>query len=380
MRLQARQHAEPRQHFERAGRAWRFRQLAVRDQLFVDLGFLGGAQAIRHLDHADAIDERLIVAVVLEGLPFRLVRMGEDDALERNAADILGADIIRFLRRRQQRMQHLDRRLEHFDEFENALGGAVEAARIGIGVGIVLAEEFELADIDLADQRGDVLIVLVARFGLGDADLAQPRWMDFHHGEFREIAAELVEPLQRPGRSEAGEAALRNLVVLLDHVAHPDGIEQTERTFEYRADFLAGFQHIDRHLLHQELQPFRERGFAAADGAEEIEDLLSFLQPLRRVPEIADDAFDRFFHAVEIREGRVDADRPVHEDATQTRIVTGVDEFGFADRGEHAFGGAGISQRVSGAAFEIVFERHFSLFLAVIQLGEETKRIIVRCH
>ena len=55
-----------------------------------------------------------------------------------NGADILGADVVALLRRRQQRMQHLDRRLEHFDEFEDALVGAVQAARIAVGVGIVL--------------------------------------------------------------------------------------------------------------------------------------------------------------------------------------------------------------------------------------------------
>ena len=41
-----------------------------------------------------------------------------------------GADVVAFLRRRQQRVQHLDRRLEHLDEFEHALVGAVEPARI----------------------------------------------------------------------------------------------------------------------------------------------------------------------------------------------------------------------------------------------------------
>jgi hypothetical protein len=70
-------------------------------------------------------------------------------------------------------MQHLDRRLEHLDEFEQALRRAVEAAAIGIGVGIGLTVVFELADVDLADQRGDILVVLVAGLGLGDADLAQ---------------------------------------------------------------------------------------------------------------------------------------------------------------------------------------------------------------
>ena len=94
-------------------------------------------------------------------------------------ADILGADIVAFLRRGEQRMQHLDRRLEHLDEFEHALVGAVEAAGIGVGVGIVLREKLQLADVDLADERGDVLVVLVAGLRLGNRDLAQPRGRAF---------------------------------------------------------------------------------------------------------------------------------------------------------------------------------------------------------
>ena len=54
--------------------------------------------------------------------------MGENDAGERNGADVLGADVVALLGRGEQRVQHLDRRLEHLDEFENALVGAVEAA------------------------------------------------------------------------------------------------------------------------------------------------------------------------------------------------------------------------------------------------------------
>jgi hypothetical protein len=42
-------------------------------------------------------------------------------------ADILGADVVPFLGRRQKRMQHLDQRLEHLDEFEDAMIGAIEA-------------------------------------------------------------------------------------------------------------------------------------------------------------------------------------------------------------------------------------------------------------
>ena len=101
--------------------------------------------------------------------------MRQDDALVGDAADVLGAGVVALLRRGQQRMQHLDRRLEHLDEFQQALRRAVEPAREGIGVGIVLAEDLELADVDLADEARDVLVVLVARLGLGDADLLQPR-------------------------------------------------------------------------------------------------------------------------------------------------------------------------------------------------------------
>src|SRR2546421_216063 len=169
---------------QRGRRARRGGQLGALDQLLVDLLLLGDAQAVRHLDDADTVDEGLVVLVGLEALPFGLVGVGENDAGERDRADILGPDIVAFLRCRQQRMQHLDRRLEHFDEFENALVGAVEAARIAVGVGIVLGEGLQLADVDLADQRRDVLVVFIAGFGLGDRDLAQPRRLELGDAEF----------------------------------------------------------------------------------------------------------------------------------------------------------------------------------------------------
>ena len=167
--------AQPRHHREagerlqrrrRAGRRGEFRAL---DQFLVDLLLFGDAQAVWHLDDADAVDEGFVVLVGLEALPFGFVGMRQNDAGERDRADVLGADVVAFLRRRQQRMQHLDRRLEHLDEFEDALIGAVEAAGIAVGVGIVLGVGLELADVDLADQRGDVLVVFVTGLGLGDA-------------------------------------------------------------------------------------------------------------------------------------------------------------------------------------------------------------------
>src|SRR5437762_14157568 len=84
-------------------------------------------------------------------------------------------------------MQHHDGRLDHLDEFHQTLRRAVEAARKGIGVGIVLAVHLELADIDLADEARDVLVVLVARLGFRDADLLQPRGLQPNDGKFRDV-------------------------------------------------------------------------------------------------------------------------------------------------------------------------------------------------
>ena len=100
---QPRQHREPRQHLERRRRAGRVGELRAADQLLVDLLLFGDAQAVGHLDDVDAVDEGFVVLVALEGLPFRLVGMGQDDAGEGDGADVLGADVVALLRRGQQR-------------------------------------------------------------------------------------------------------------------------------------------------------------------------------------------------------------------------------------------------------------------------------------
>ena len=155
--------------------------------------------------------------------------MRENDTGEGDRPDILGADVVAFLGRRQQRVQHLDRRLEHLDEFEDALVGAIETAGIAVGVGIVLGEGLQLADVDLADQRGDVLVVLVARLGLRNRDLPQARRLDLGDAEARDVAAESLEPLVAPRTHQPVEAPTRNAVLLLDHRAELLRIEQTER-------------------------------------------------------------------------------------------------------------------------------------------------------
>src|SRR5262249_47660197 len=155
-----------------------------------------------------------------------------------------------------------------------------ESARIAVGIGIVLGEGLELADIDLADERGDVLIVLVAGLSLGDGDLPQARRLNARNPEARDVAAEGLEPLQAPGTHEAVEAPARDAVALLEDRSHRLRIEQAERAFEYGAQLVVGFQHVDRVDLHERLEPLRQRRLAAADRSQQVENLLALLEPL----------------------------------------------------------------------------------------------------
>src|ERR1041385_4762667 len=205
MLLEPRGDAELRQHLERLRCGRRVDEIGSGQQLLVNLRLFRHAQAVRHGHDADAVEECLVVAVALEHRPLRLVRVREDDAIIRNRTERFGADIVAFLRRGQQRMQNLDRRLEHLDEFEKTLIRPAEASREGIGVGIILAEMLELPDVDLAGQRRDILIVLVPRLGLGDGVLPQFRGIDFGHFELRNVAAEFVQPLHGPRTHDAAD-------------------------------------------------------------------------------------------------------------------------------------------------------------------------------
>src|SRR5215211_4854387 len=100
-------------------------------------------------------------------------------------------------------MQHFDRGLEHLDELENALVRPVKSAREAVRVRIGLRERLQLADIDLADQRGDVLVVLIAGLGFSDRNLAQARGVDLHDPKPGDVAPELVEPLDAPRAYQA---------------------------------------------------------------------------------------------------------------------------------------------------------------------------------
>ncbi len=274
-------------------------------------------------------------------------------------------------------MQHLDRRLEHLDEFENALVGTVQAAGIGVGIGIVLGKGLQLANVDLAGKGGDVLIVLVARLCFRNRDLAQPRGLDLGDAESGDIATESFEPFVTPGTHQSVEPAARNAVLFFDHRPQRFRIEQTQGTFEHRTKFVAGLQHIDGHNFHQRLQPLCKRRFSAAHRPEQIENLLALFQALRGMPEESDDPLDGFFHAVESDEGRIGAHGPVQKNTAKASILGRVDHLRFTDRSEQPLCRVGISYRIASTRFQIFGHRHVGFASSFEGPGESIEQRIV---
>ena len=120
-----------------------------------------------------------------------------------------------------------------------------------------------------------------------------------------------MQALDRPGRHDGLEVTRRDAVFLLEDGPVLFRVEEPERGFVH-GRILDG---IEGDLLHQVLELLRKRGLAAADRAEQVQDLFLFLEALGGVAEVGDDVFDRFFHAVELGELRVALDNFVLEDA-----------------------------------------------------------------
>ena len=66
MLAQARENAEPAQHLQHFRRPSDVAEVAAVEKFLVYFRFLAGAQAIRHLDDANAVEEGFVVLVVLE--------------------------------------------------------------------------------------------------------------------------------------------------------------------------------------------------------------------------------------------------------------------------------------------------------------------------
>src|SRR5690606_9080688 len=286
------------QHFQGVGRTRCLRQRTVEQQLVVNLDFFGDTDAVGHLHDVNTIEKGFIVFVVAEGLPFRLVRMGEYRAFEGNRAHTLGAVVVTLLSGSQQRVQHLDGRLEHLDEFHDALVGATQAAGKCISIGIALRKFLKLADIDFTHQCRNILVVFVTGFGLADGDLIESRRIQLDYAEAADVALVFVQPFYSPRRHDSLDVAARNAVVLFEDLAVFFGIEQPQWRLEYGGVFEA----INGLLLDQRFEAFGQRRFAATYGAEQVQNLFLFFQTLSRMTEVRDDLLDRFLHAVEFVE------------------------------------------------------------------------------
>ena len=116
---------------------------------------------------------------------------------------------------------------------------------------------------------------------------------------------------------------------------------------------------VERHLLHQIFEALGNRALAAPHRAQQIQNLLALLEPLRRVAEEAHDLFDRVLHAVELGKRGVAAYHLVGKQARQVRIIARVDDLGFTYRRQHALGNAFIRHGIVLAQSEVLVERHF---------------------
>ncbi|KAF1056019.1 MAG: hypothetical protein GAK44_00313 [Pseudomonas delhiensis] len=347
------------------------RQRAVDQQLVIDLDLVGDAQAVRHLDDVDPVEEGLVVLVVAEAVPFRFVGVGEDDTAVGQCAEALGAVVVALLGGGEQGVQDLDRCLEHLDEFHQALVGPAQCARVAVGVGVVLRVFLEFADVDLADQGGDVLVVLVTRFGLGHGDLVEDRRVQFDHAELADVATEFVEALGGPGRHDRAQVAARNAVVLFEDRAVFVRVEQPEGRFEDRR----ALDGVERDFFDQLLELLGQRRLAAAHRAQQVDDLFLLFQALGGVAEEGDDLVDALFHAMEVGERRVTANDLVGENTRQPWIGGGVQQLRLADGHQHALCGTGVGGLVLLADVQVLLKGVFLLtgrFEAFLEVTENT--------
>ena len=379
---QTREHRELGQRAQRLRRARRLRQRRGLQHLVVDAHLFVDTQAVRHLDEVHAVDESLIVLVVAELQPLGFVRVRHDETVERQRRQRFGALEVAFLGGCQDRVEHLKRRLEHLDELDAARRTQTQRARVAVRVRIVLRELLQHAQVDLADQRRDVLRVLVARLRLDDADLVQHRRHDADDLELGQIALEFLQALQRPRAGDAGQCPARNAIAVFHLLAELVAGKQSQWRLEQRGDLARHrvLQRIDRELLAQRLDLLRQRRLAATDRTEQIQHLLAFLETLSGVKEVRVQRHQRLFHAMEVREHIPGLDDAILEDARQTRIVGSVDKLGLADRLEHAFVRAGVCHAIALAVVQEVFDSHLFVHCADEGVAKRGKQLGGRVH
>ena len=85
----------------------------------------------------------------------------------------------------------------------------------------------QLSDVDLAHQRGNVLIVFVAGLGFRHHDLRQDRWSQLHDPKTGDIATEFAQTLDRPGAHDGIEVAPGYAIVVLQQLCVFIRVEET---------------------------------------------------------------------------------------------------------------------------------------------------------
>ncbi|MNS85301.1 hypothetical protein D3C72_1191630 [compost metagenome] len=168
-----------------------------------------------------------------------------------------------------------------------------------------------------------------------------------------------MQALDRPWRGNGVQIPDRNAVVLFQDLAVLLWREQPQRRLMDRRTL----ERVDGDLLHQRLELFSERGLATTRRPEQVEDLLALFQALRRVLEERDDLFDRVLHAIEVAEGRIDADDLVEEQAGQPGVMVGIHQLRLADGGKHALCSSRVGSRILLADLQVLLDAVF-LFLA----------------
>jgi hypothetical protein len=148
--LEPRQDGPQGRHLERVRRDRAARHAPARELAPVDLDLVLHGQVVGHVDLDRAVAERLHQVVARELLVLGLVRVAEDDLVDRRLRELARLDRV-LLRRAEQVVEERDVELEHFDELEQAAVRDVE-----------LAVEVERARVAVRPVLGDLAVVQVA--------------------------------------------------------------------------------------------------------------------------------------------------------------------------------------------------------------------------
>ena len=108
------------------------------EQLLVDVNLFTDTDAVRHFDNVYPVNKGFVGFVVAERLPLRLVGVSQQNAFVRNGTKTFSTVVVTFLGSGQQWVQHFDGRLEHLDEFHDALVGPAQRAGEAVSIRIVL--------------------------------------------------------------------------------------------------------------------------------------------------------------------------------------------------------------------------------------------------